>query len=220
MKFHISALQKKFLDFAGKEPHFFKNFYFSGGTCLAIYYLQHRFSEDLDFFSLKEFSPSDIFTLLKKGKKILSYQSVDYQQSFNRNIFHLLYPQNNSVKVEFTYYPFMPIEKPKLQGNIKIDSLKDIAVNKIFTILQEPRGRDFYDFYEICRKTGWKLQDLIKLARIKFDYQIDYLQLGTNLLKVSVLLDDPIIKSGRYQREKIEDFFQKEARKLKDKIIK
>lgn len=114
----------------------------------------------------------------------------------------------------------MPIEKPKLQGNIKIDSLKDIAVNKIFTILTNPRGRDFYDFYTICRKTGWKLQDLIKLARIKFDYQIDYLQLGTNLLKVSVLLDDPIIKSGRYQRVKIENYFQKEPQKLKDKIIR
>ena len=31
-----------------------KHFYFSGGTALAHYYLQHRYSEDLDFFSVQE----------------------------------------------------------------------------------------------------------------------------------------------------------------------
>lgn len=31
-----------------------KQFYFSGGTALSHYYLQHRLSEDLDFFCLFE----------------------------------------------------------------------------------------------------------------------------------------------------------------------
>lgn len=50
---------------------------------------------------------------------------------------------------------------------MSIDSLKDIAVNKLFTIYQNPRGRDFYDIYFILKKqTEWSLEQLIKLARI------------------------------------------------------
>jgi len=37
------------------------NFYFSGGTALAYYYLEHRKSEDLDFFSEVEFDPQSLF---------------------------------------------------------------------------------------------------------------------------------------------------------------
>lgn len=33
------------------------HFYFSGGTALSHYYLQHRFSEDLDFFNHGAFNP-------------------------------------------------------------------------------------------------------------------------------------------------------------------
>lgn len=34
-----------------------KHFYFGGGTALSHHYLQHRYSEDLDFFNQQEFEP-------------------------------------------------------------------------------------------------------------------------------------------------------------------
>lgn len=36
------------------------HFYFSGGTALSHYYLQHRFSEDLDFFNHGDFDPQSV----------------------------------------------------------------------------------------------------------------------------------------------------------------
>jgi len=124
------------------------------------------------------------------------------------------------LKVEFTYYPFPQIEKPKLLEGLRIDSLKDIAVNKVFTIAQNPRGRDFFDTYFILKKTHWELQELLKLCRKKFDYHIDYLQFGANLMRVETLKDDPILTD--YMRniriQTIKNFFLQQAKKLKEKF--
>ena len=47
--------QKAFLSHFGKSP-LCKIFYLTGGTALAAFYLQHRFSDDLDFFTEEEVS--------------------------------------------------------------------------------------------------------------------------------------------------------------------
>ena len=44
--------QKTLLDF--KKSNLSKKFYLSGGTALAEFYLHHRLSEDLDFFTQDE----------------------------------------------------------------------------------------------------------------------------------------------------------------------
>jgi len=123
------------------------------------------------------------------------------------------------LKVEFTYFPFERIEKNKSVNELVVDSLKDIAVNKIFTISQKPRGRDFYDVYFILKKAKFKIEDLLRLARIKFDWHIDYLQFGANLLEVLKLKDDPILKDKKVTFVEINDFFEKEAKKFEKKIL-
>ena len=72
----LTKNQKKFLDFFKKSPHLVKNFYFTGGTCLAEFYLKHRMSEDLDFFSENEFITSSISVCLQKAKKYLFYEKI------------------------------------------------------------------------------------------------------------------------------------------------
>lgn len=215
----LTKEQRIFLDFFKNEPSLNKFFFFSGGTCLSEFYLHHRFSEDLDFFSEKEFRLFDINVCLKSAQNKLGFKKLDYQQSFNRNIFHLIFSSTKSLKVEFTYFPFERIEKIKQDNGLIIDSLKDIAVNKIFTISQQPRGRDFYDIFFIIKKTKYKMAELLKLARIKFDWHIDYLQFGTNLLEVSKLKDDPILINANVSFKQIEKFFQNEAYKFKSQIL-
>jgi len=73
-KSQLTDEQKKFLEFFKKTPLLNKSFYFSGGTALSEFYLQHRFSEDLDFFSENEFNPLDVTNLLKQGKTKIGYQ--------------------------------------------------------------------------------------------------------------------------------------------------
>ena len=219
IKSQLTDNQKKFLLFFSKEILLVKFFYFTGGTCLSEYYLNHRYSEDLDFFSEKEFNQKDISIFLQSNKKVIGNKSIDYQQSFNRNIFQLIYSNNSILKVEFTYFPFKRIDETKKIENMSIDSLKDIAVNKLFTIYQNPRGRDFYDLYFILKKqTEWSLEQLIKLARIKFDFNIDYLQLGTNLTKAKLMIDDPILNK-KIDHKIIKEFFFNEAKKIKNNFL-
>ena len=47
----LSENQKKFLKLLSEEKSICAHFYLTGGTALAEFYLHHRLSEDLDFFS-------------------------------------------------------------------------------------------------------------------------------------------------------------------------
>ncbi len=216
----LSVNQKKFLDFFSEEKSLYSLFYLTGGTALSEFYLQHRYSEDLDFFSEKEFDIKDITTLIESKKDSFGKPRLEYTQSFNRNIYQLIYPRGESLKVEFTYFPFKRIDTTHKAKNISVDSLLDIAVNKLFTIYQNPRGRDYFDLYFIKEKRGFaSINELVRLARIKFDVAIDFLQLGTYMLKVDKFLDDPILKIT-VDNQQIKDFFSREAKKFKKKIIK
>lgn len=214
----LTERQQSLLHILFEQKDIHSSFYLSGGTALAEYYLHHRYSEDLDFFSQKDIDPMAIHAILKKLTPQLKIQKVDYQQSFNRNLFFLHF-KDEVLKTEFTYYPFSHIEQPKEINAIRIDSLTDIAVNKTFTIYQKPRSRDFIDLYLILKKQHWKFNDLLKKARIKFDTHIDPLQLGQQLLQVTDLKDYPrMIKNLDHQ--KWQSFWLSEAMALKKEAIK
>lgn len=214
----LTKNQRLLLAEIGKSKAIGKSFYLGGGTALAEYYLQHRLSEDLDFFTEVEFDPFFISTFLKSVQKKMKITKINYQQSYNRNLFFITIGKD-VIKTEFTYYPFPRIENSIVKNGIQIDSLLDIAVNKVFTIYQTPRSRDFIDLYLIMRKTGWKMSDLIKKAKIKFDYHIDYLQLGTQFTKVKTVEDFPrmLIKIPHSTWQK---FFLSEAENFRDNVLK
>lgn len=193
------------------------NFYLTGGTALAAFYLKHRYSEDLDFFSEKEVDILNLDIFFNQIKKELNISKIDFQQNYNRNLFFLHFNEE-ILKTEFTYFPFKRIEKGKLDGNLKIDSLLDIAVNKLFTIYQRTAARDYVDLYFICAKEGFLMNDLLKKAKIKFDWHIDSLQLGTQFFKSRETKDYPkMIK--KISNEEWQNFFVEEAKKLKKEII-
>src|SRR3989344_8189249 len=50
----LTREQQIILSEVSKESYF-TIFYFTGGTALSAFYLQHRYSEDLDFFSEDKF---------------------------------------------------------------------------------------------------------------------------------------------------------------------
>ena len=217
--FVLSQNQKDILDIISKDKMICDNFYLTGGTALAEFYLQHRLSEDLDFFSENEFESQDISVFLKKIKKEAKIKKVEFQQSFNRNLFFLDLTDGDKIKTEFTYFPFVRIEKKEKIGNLFIDSLLDIAVNKVFTIYQKPRARDFIDLYFILQKDkNLSLDDLIKKAQIKFDNYLDPILLGAQYLKVTELKDFPKmlvdVKETVWQ-----NFFINEAKKLSSKVL-
>lgn len=195
-----------------------EQFYFSGGTALSYYYLNHRLSEDLDFFNENEFDPQAITIILKSLQSKLDFNSIDFQNSFNRNLFFLRFENTYVLKLEFTYYPFHQVEAPRIKDGLLVDSVLDIATNKLFTISQKPRGRDYYDLFAIIKKYSYTMKQLRMLAKRKFDWQVDPLQLASRFNEVDRHLDDPIL-TETISRDKLTTFFQQEALNFAKQII-
>ncbi len=213
----LSKNQQNILQILSRESDIYNNFCLTGGTALAEYYLLHRYSEDLDFFCEQEIDPQNISTLLKKILKQTKTTKIEFQQSFNRNLF-FLHLKNDVIKTEFTYFPFPKIEDGPKIGHLPIESLIDIAVNKIFTIYQNPRSRDFIDLYFIIQKEKYQIEELIKKAKIKFDWHVDPIQLGSQFLKAETLKDYPKMIQKINNSEWI-NYFKNQAKKLKNDII-
>ena len=214
----LSLNQQNILDIISKEKNICNGFYLTGGTALAEFYLHHRVSEDLDFFSEEEFDPQAISVFFKKIKGKAGIKEISYEQSFNRNLYFLEL-ENDNIKTEFTYFPFPRIEIKKKIGELNIDSLMDIAVNKLFTIYQKPRSRDFIDLFCILRKEKeWGVDYLAKQAQIKFDHYINPLQLGAQFTKAEELKDYPKMITGVKESD-WQSFFITKAKELASREI-
>lgn len=216
----LTKEQIKILDLFSQEKYLTNNFYFTGGTALAEFYLRHRFSEDLDFFIEKEevdIEKIKIFIENIYGK--LRLKKVDYRKFLGLHSFQLYFSKKNILKIDFNYYPFLRIEKGLKYKNIEVDSLYDIAVNKIHTISMRPRARDFIDIYFIAKEKKYPFEKMILDAKAKFDWHIDPVQLGIQLKKANELKDLPKMFK-KINHQEWQDFFVNEARKLKKEIFK
>lgn len=214
----LTAEQIKLLDLISREPYLCRTFYFTGGTPLAAFYLFHRLSEDIDLFSEQEVNVVAVRSWLKKIQGKLGIKSIDYRQFLGLHTFQLYFSPANILKVDFNYYPFPRIEKGMKYKNITVDSIYDIAVNKVHTVITHPRARDFIDLYFIMREKKYDWHDLVKQAKVKFDWHIDAVQLGLRLLEAAGASDYPrMLKPIKHEEWK--SFFLEEARKLKPDIF-
>lgn len=214
----LTSRQKQILAMLAKDKIFSKHFYLSGGTALSEYYLHHRVSEDLDFFSEDEIDKIWLNSLAKKIKKTIGFKKLDIEESFNRNLVYFNTPVM-TIKTEFTYYPFVQIEPVVIKNGIRVDSLTDIAVNKFFTVYQKPTARHFIDLYLILTEKKYTWDQLEKLARIKFETDIDPIQLGSQLIKSKIVKDMPkMIK--KLSNVQWRSYFIEQASRLKSKFAK
>jgi len=213
----LTPRQKAFLKLFTECVPISNSFYLTGGTALNEFYLPYRLSEDLDFFSLDEVDSEAVLIFLKSIKQRLNYKGVDFNTSFNRQLVFLNFGEE-VLKLEFTYFPFPQLEKPKIVDGLKVDSLLDIAVNKLFTIYQNPRSRDFMDLFMIEQNSDHSMEDLVKKAKLKFDWHVDPIKLGAQFLQAKELKDYPrlinLLDHQLWQR-----FFKEEAKKLKKEIF-
>src|SRR3989338_2312832 len=216
----LTAKQLNFLELVQQDKQITKRFYFTGGIALSAFYLEHRISEDIDLFTEKEeVDQSLIDVFLRKISQKLSIVEIKKSQFLGLVSYKLVYKDKEELKVDFNYYPFPRIYKGKKFKNLEIDILYDIAVNKVHTIFMQIRSRDFIDLYFIMKTTGYSLNQLIKDAKIKFDWHIDKVTLASQLIKVKEISDMPTILVP-FDRKDIEKFFLKLAKSLETDIFK
>jgi hypothetical protein len=219
-KIILNRFQKKVLEEFAKTP-LVKKFYLGGGTALAQFYLQHRQSEDLDFFTQQELDLEELKRFISSISKKTNISQVEFQHGFGLYTFFLSEGGGKfKHKIDFGQYPFEPIENLKKVKGIFVESIYDIAINKTHTIAFHPRLRDFVDLYFILKNNRqWNFQDLLKESFIKFEMKTDALQVGENLLKVLSLKDMPLMLK-KVDLKKMQIFFLNEAKKLKNEVWK
>ncbi len=211
----LKEWQKRVIEILVAEPNA-KNFYLSGGTALAAYYLGHRISDDLDFFSQSPIEPIALHGLAKTVKEKLGAREMRFSKIYDRNLFFCSVGQEET-KIEFTHYPFPQLETPQTFGGLSVDSKYDIAVNKLATILDRFDPKDFVDLYFLLQEfTLAKLREGLKK---KFGLEADQIFLGSELIKVRRITALPKMLKPLAINDLV-NFFTSEAKKLTPEIIK
>lgn len=160
----ILGYQKSVLKaFSGKIG----DFYLAGGTALSLFYFQHRLSVDLDFFT-PEFSHKQISNImkyleaaLKKPIKLTAESLGDKKAKMM--VYYIYFSDKDVLKVDFVQDVFPLIKQPQNIEGVKILSLEDIYLRKIYAVVgvlsvldavgkKSLRGgraeaKDFYDLY-------------------------------------------------------------------------
>ncbi len=219
----LTGLQRRFLELVLKEQYILKHYYWTGGTVLSEFYLHHRDSEDIDLFAEKE--EVDLLNISKfvgiAGSKLRAVK-ISHARFLGLQSFIFFFKNGDKLKVDFNFYPFARINLGKKWNDLSIDSLEDIAVNKIHTVSMKPRARDFVDLYFLLNGIGcpvYSLSRLISYAKAKFDWHIEPVQLGENFAKVVTFSDFPKMLVP-FKPEEMEEFFLKLAKGMKKEIFK
>ncbi|MBU4331577.1 nucleotidyl transferase AbiEii/AbiGii toxin family protein [Patescibacteria group bacterium] len=181
----ITKEQEQFLEYFKKNKLLAQDFYLTGGTALALFYYQHRKSEDLDFFTSKKIPNSIIDKSIKDVKIKLNASKVEYNQLYDRRIYQFKLTKKGILKIEFTLYPFKNLKKLKKINGVFVDSLLDMGANKIMSIMDRFEPKDFFDLYFM--KNDFRLENLRTAAQKKFGIEIDPIALVSRFNKVKDL---------------------------------
>lgn len=190
-------------------------FRLTGGTALSAFYLEHRISEDLDFFSSERVP----FYIIEKSLKAIDIASeTTYTRQFDRNIFNLKSRNNSILKVEFTYYPLKSIEGTHLIEGLRIESFLDILVNKLCAIADRIDAKDYVDVYWGLKRSRLSLEHLIGLAEKKCEVKGIRFILKRRLLDIPEGVNNLLLKMET-KKEEIESFFGKLVKKMVQKEV-
>lgn len=187
----LTPLQQDFL------VRFFANpvgkwFWLTGGTAVAAFYLGHRTSDDLDLFTVDDDALDHARREMEgiaealQGTLTSSLSTPTFQQ------FLLTCPGLPPLKLDLVR-DFGPQfgERQAVDGII-VDSLENIAANKVTAILGRADVKDFVDLYFILQ-AGYDLKQLIALAKQK-DPGLTEFYLGHMMRQVAKLDSMPELR--------------------------
>lgn len=195
--------------------------YWTGGTLLSYHYLHHRKSVDLDFFSEKKFPIEEINRFTQKLKEKGGFKTVRYRKIFDRHEF--IFENRECLRIEFVYFNHekKTLGERKLLEGVYIDSLDDIAANKILAYFDRNEPKDIFDIYFLIRKSGFTPLKLLALVQQKFGISFNEASFWSESFKCFPLLHElePLmLEKDSAQRKRIlktiEDYFQTGSRQF------
>lgn len=220
----LTATQQRFLEAFFESQREPDPFYLSGGTALAGYYLGHRYSDDLDFFTRDRVNLEPA-THRESLERALSRSGLSIERAVRRGDY-LQYALSGDegdrplAKVEFVVDSPPYFDSPDSPRGVFVDSLLAIGINKV-TALGRLEPKDYVDLYEIVRSGRQPLDNLVRAAEEKDP--------GITVLVVAADFDRAAELSGvadflrRYMVvaldwDELVGFYQREATRLRDLV--
>ncbi len=186
----LTPLKRDFLQtFFSKE----KRFFLTGGSALGLFYLDHRYSYDLDLFTSEtpEWLEIDgVFRLCAREIGAVAEILRD-APTFRR---YRLSRGGESEIVDFVLAIDRQIDEIKESfDNVRVDTLHEIFVNKITTLISRSELKDLVDLY-FLEQEGMRIEDHFDEARQK-DGGLDPAMISCMLKSLQITeLPDYLIK--------------------------
>jgi hypothetical protein len=142
-------------------------FYLTGGTALGRFYLNHRFSDDLDFFTNANAQYAK--SIAELNRKIKGRFEVNMQQSLFADDFTRFFitEDDHFLKIELVndieYYAGKPT--PYKYGFI--DTPLNILSNKITALVGRDEPKDIFDIIHISTNYSFNWMDIFYHAKQK-----------------------------------------------------
>lgn len=196
---------------------FSKTFFLTGGTALSAFYLAHRESQDLDLFSLQPFDTLALRTTMREiAKKTNSTLTTHIRSQTFNEIFLENKKEGWMQKIDIVQ------EQPKHFGKITnidtipVDSLVNIATNKILAIFGRLEPKDYVDLFIIFTQTKFSFDKMFELAKQK-DTGLSEFYFANTITDVDKFKTLPKMKVP-FDKKAFLQFYQDLSRKLLLKI--
>lgn len=190
-----------------------ENFYLTGGTALSQFYLKHRQSNDLDFFTTDE---NFMLPFAANIEKYLENVGISYQRRRGMRSFVELFVENKSGKTLIhmavdAAFRFEPLKEFPGYPGLKVDNLTDIASNKLLALFGRAALRDFIDIYFLINRNFFTKGQLTEKAKQK-DPGFDLYWLGVAFERINTFdstLQDMLLLTEPLDFKEISVFFNK-----------
>lgn len=138
-------------------------FYLTGETCLSRFYIEKRYSDDLDFFT--NASPRYSFAL--KNIQLVLHRYFDLQilvtsKDFNRFLINGILQIDFVNDIAFHYKDVIVTRE-----NYLVDNVENILSNKLTAVMGRDNPKDIFDIYLIAKFFPFSWQDILQAAHQK-----------------------------------------------------
>ncbi len=144
---YASGMQREILVGLIGNGGLLEPFFLTGGTALSVFYLHHRQSNDLDFFTTADADLAELDFILKT-----TYQHEYVRIKDSASFLSVLL---RDVKVDFVIDRLSLREERERYAldslhSLRIDTPRNIVSNKLCAVVSRVEPKDYVDLYALC----------------------------------------------------------------------
>ncbi len=141
-------------------------FYLTGGTCISRFYVEKRYSDDLDFFTNQSARYSFAIKNIKRALQSKFELAVEVEsKDFTRFKIDDLLQLDFINDIAFRYKDVILNE-----NNYLLDNIENILSNKLTAVIGRDNPKDIFDTFLICKFYTFDWKDILESAHKKASF--------------------------------------------------